>query len=78
MAVITLVLASFFGGPPEQRPDQKPHDRQNAQALRARRAPAVGELAPDFTLRTLDGKSTIQRSEFHKDRPLVLILGSYT
>jgi hypothetical protein len=44
----------------------------------APRAPAVGEAAPDFTLKTPDGKQTITRSKFQADRPLVLIFGSFT
>jgi len=40
--------------------------------------PQVGETAPDFTLRTLDGKSEVTLSEVSKERPTVLIFGSYT
>ena len=31
----------------------------------------VGDSAPDFTLKTVDGTATITRSTFHPDRPLV-------
>lgn len=63
--------------------DQAPPDKrvphwEHTKALMARVAPAVGELAPDFSLKTLDGKETIALSNFKGDRPVVLIFGSYT
>ncbi len=41
-------------------------------------APAVGSPAPDFTLKTLDGKSTYTLSTFKDKKPVALIFGSYT
>lgn len=38
----------------------------------------VGDLAPDFTLGTADGKSTVALSSFRADRPVVLVFGSYS
>jgi hypothetical protein len=38
----------------------------------------VGELAPDFTLPTLDRRRTITLSSFRGVRPVVLVFGSYT
>jgi hypothetical protein len=38
----------------------------------------VGDLAPDFSLTTKDGKSKIALSSFRDKRPVVLIFGSYT
>jgi len=35
-------------------------------------------LAPDFTLPTLDRKSTVHLAEFRGSRPVVLVFGSYT
>jgi hypothetical protein len=40
--------------------------------------PRVGESAPDFTLRTFDGKCTIRLSEFRGKKPVVLVFGSFT
>jgi hypothetical protein len=45
---------------------------------RAKNLPQVGELAPDFELRTPDGKQTIRLSSFRGRRPLVLVFGSFT
>jgi hypothetical protein len=38
----------------------------------------VGDLAPDFRLRTYGQSSWVQLSDFRGDRPVVLIFGSYT
>ena len=38
----------------------------------------VGGVAPDFTLKTTDGKSEVQLSGFRGKRPVVLVFGSYT
>jgi AhpC/TSA family len=40
--------------------------------------PAVGDAAPDFELRTHDGREVIRLSEFGGDKPVVLIFGSFT
>lgn len=44
----------------------------------AKRAPWPGELAPDFRLRSPDGQTTLQLSEFRGKKPVVLIFGSFT
>ncbi|MBI2901451.1 MAG: redoxin domain-containing protein [Planctomycetes bacterium] len=41
------------------------------------KGPEVGKEAPDFTLKSLDGKSEVQLSKL-RSRPVVLIFGSYT
>lgn len=56
----------------------RPAGWEHTKALMTRRAPAVGEQAPDFTLKTLDGSKTVTLSSFYEDRPRVLIFGSYT
>jgi hypothetical protein len=38
----------------------------------------VGEMAPDFTLPTVDRKSEVRLSSFRGQRPVVLVFGSYT
>jgi hypothetical protein len=38
----------------------------------------VGEMAPDFTLQTVDRHATVQLSSFRGKRPVALIFGSYT
>jgi len=38
----------------------------------------VGDVAPDFTLKTLDGKKTVTLSRFQGKKPVLLVFGSYT
>jgi len=70
--------AAFIQQVDQAPPEKRPPDWERTKALMARRPPAVGETAPDFTLRTVDEKASIIRSQFHPDRPLVLIFGSFT
>jgi hypothetical protein len=37
-----------------------------------------GDAAPDFRLKTRDGKSEVELASFRGSRPVVLIFGSYT
>ena len=38
----------------------------------------VGEVAPDFALKSLDGKAETKLSDFRGKKPVVLFFGSYT
>lgn len=38
----------------------------------------VGDPAPDFTLRTVDGEREVRLSDYHGKKPVVLVFGSYT
>ncbi|HKX29909.1 MAG TPA: hypothetical protein VJ302_19620 [Blastocatellia bacterium] len=38
----------------------------------------VGDAAPDFSLRTHDGNSSVQLSALKGQKPVVLVFGSYT
>ena len=38
----------------------------------------LGEMAPDFSLQTLDHQSTVTLSSFRGEKPVVLVFGSYT
>jgi hypothetical protein len=40
--------------------------------------PAIGEKAPEFTLRTQDGNDEFRLSQFRGKKPVVLIFGSFT
>ncbi|HYG75721.1 MAG TPA: hypothetical protein VEK08_12010 [Planctomycetota bacterium] len=37
-----------------------------------------GDAAPDFTLKSPDGKTTFQLSAHKDKKPVVIVLGSYT
>ena len=43
-----------------------------------REAPKVGDTAPLFTLKTLDGKREVSLDSFRGKRPVMVIFGSYT
>ncbi len=59
-------------------PEQRVPNWDRVKMLMARVAPEVGDAAPDFSLKTLDGKETIRLSQFQGKQPVVLIFGSYT
>ena len=40
--------------------------------------PDVGDLAPDFTLKTQDGKEDVTPSKLRGKTPVVLVFGSFT
>jgi hypothetical protein len=63
--LFTPVLGASAAPPPE------------AAALRGE-GPAVGQPAPDFTLRRLESEETVTLSEVAANRPVVLVFGSYT
>ena len=86
MAVAAFLLGCQSGDPApkmiammDRMPAEKrPPDWEHTKALMQRRPPAVGDAAPDFRLRTLDGEREIALSTFHPDRPRVLVFGSFT
>ena len=51
---------------------EKKSPRRGSKELKA------GDVAPDFELKTLDGKQTVKLSSFRGKRPVALIFGSYT
>jgi hypothetical protein len=67
-------IARMDGAPAGERPKGWEHTKE----LMSRPAPVVGQLAPDFTLPSLNGEQTITRSAHQAGRPLVLIFASYT
>jgi cytochrome oxidase Cu insertion factor (SCO1/SenC/PrrC family) len=66
-------LASVFALPAvAQR--QRNADRPNRTPDKL----AEGDAAPDFTLKSLDGKTTTKLSSFRGKKPVALVFGSYT
>lgn len=62
-----------------ERKSRQDRGRRGGRAGRAAdNAPKVGAVAPDFTLKSLDGKSETTLSSFKGDKPVVLFFGSYT
>jgi peroxiredoxin len=55
--------------------------RQDATAWQKRfeaQAPKVGDYAPNFELRDSSGSNPVKLSEFHGQRPVALVFGSFT
>lgn len=77
-----LTAADFVAG--ENRRDNRRRnrgrtrrDRILGRALEAR-APKLGDVAPGFSLKQLDGKKRVRLSSFKGKKPVALIFGSYT
>ncbi len=70
--------AQFIESMDQAPPGKRPPNWEKTKALMARRAPAVGDPAPDFTLQTVDGRTSVTRSVHQGGRPMVLIFGSFT
>jgi peroxiredoxin len=41
-------------------------------------APKVGDLAPDFELRDVNGENPVRLSEYRGKKPVAMIFGSFT
>ena len=52
------------------------HGRE--RMMRDDNAPKVGDIAPVFTLKSLDGKSETDLASFKGKKPVLLFFGSYT
>ena len=66
------------GGGQGDRPRGRGRPPRARRIPRVRDALKVGEKAPDFELKTVDGKNTVRLSSFRGKRPVLLIFGSYT
>ena len=56
-------------------------NRQDASAWQKQYdalAPNIGDKAPDFELRDIQGENPIRLSDFQGQMPVVLIFGSFT
>ena len=53
-------------------------DGMGLARYREKFVPKVGQIAPDFELKTADGKRTVRLSSFRGKRPVVLVFGSLT
>ena len=70
-ACLTLALVLVSVGALAQR--RSPRGRFGEDS-----APKVGDTAPLFTLKSLDGSEEWSLGAFRDDRPVVLFFGSYT
>jgi hypothetical protein len=52
--------------------------RYNEFDVRSQGSLEVGDLAPDLELQAVDGSGPKKISDFYREKPLVLVFGSYT
>ena len=76
-----LALVFFLGGCASSKIKPPPFlNEKRARRGDFRRVDTVhfGDVAPDFKLKTLDGKRTVRLRSYRGQQPVVLIFGSYT
>jgi hypothetical protein len=78
---LSLAALLLVGGAAFAQEDDKKMD--NLMKIRERMskddgAPKVGDVAPTFNLKSLDGKSETDLASFKDKKPVVLFFGSYT
>lgn len=75
LVVLLLMVVGCFSV--EQ--DQEKQKRQEREKRRANTPNLeVGEMAPTFVLKSLDGESETDLASFRGEKPVVLFFGSYT
>lgn len=65
-------LAAFAQEQPKTKVRPQDRDRPRDGNLKA------GDPAPNFRLKSLDGKSQVELASFKGKKPVVLVFGSYT
>ena len=82
MLVPSLLLALAGGQAVAQDEDNEARRSRRTQMrermMRDDGAPKVGDVAPAFTLKSLDGKSETDLASFKGKKPVLLFFGSYT
>ena len=71
LSLSASVVAATARAQPPRRPEGRRPPRQ-ADRLQE------GDLAPDFTLKSPDGKQKVTLSDFRGKKPVALVFGSYT
>ena len=74
LALILIISLPVFSQAQEQR---RPRSGSGMFAEFPDREPKVGEMAPDFTLKTLENE-TFTLSEAYEQGPVVIEFGSFT
>jgi hypothetical protein len=69
-----FIASTAFAQPPQRGPRGPGELRPSRQADRLKE----GDRAPDFTLKSPDGKQNITLSDFRGKKPVALVFGSYT
>ncbi len=82
MILLAATLASGVGpnAPAQAQEDGPTRPRRGFRGGRGGDdgAPKVGEVAPLFSLKVLQGKRRVDLASFRDKRPVILLFGSYT
>lgn len=70
--VALLAVTSSVFAQPQNRRGKGRGSKSGRETLK------VGAEAPDFKLKTVDGKKEVKLASFKGKRPVVLVFGSYT
>ena len=73
-----MVFVAAAAGIPAAQAEERPHRLLIEKKHFDDEAPKKGDIAPDFTLKSIDGKSEVTLSGFRGKKPVVLIFGSWT
>jgi cytochrome oxidase Cu insertion factor (SCO1/SenC/PrrC family) len=76
-ATALLIGGIWLGVAAAQRPAPQPGAAGRGN-LRTPDRIKEGDVAPDFTLKSPDGKKTVTLSSFKGKKPVALVFGSYT
>ncbi len=80
MTIPALILALGSAQLPAQQDgdDSRRREGMRERMMRDDDAPKVGDVAPVFTIKSLDGKSETDLASFKGKKPVLLFFGSYT
>jgi len=84
LLTLALALGVCFGATSSVGADANPFngDKTKKKQRKGRsgrgKAPRVGDAAPTFKLKMLDGKKQVDLKSFRGKRPVILFFGSYT
>lgn len=75
---LTLALLATLAIDASAQPTDKKRGRRGNYERRADIGLKAGQIAPDFTLMSPDGKTETRLDSLWKEKPVVLFFGSYT
>ncbi len=84
MWILALALGVCFGAAAPVGANANPFKGDKAKKKQRKgkskrgKAPRVGDVAPTFELKMLDGKKQVDLKSFQGKRPVILFFGSYT
>ena len=76
LVIVAVATAAFFVAYREAT--KRAYIKIGKYDIRSEGILQVGDLAPDLELERLDGTGRVKFSQLHREKPLVLLFGSYT